>query len=689
MSEEAFRNVQVSRRRMVKGAAAAGVVGAAASISVFRPGGETAAQSEVERIAQERGLTPEDVSAALKTYVPSGKWDEFLIFASSGHAGQVLVMGVPSMRLLKVIAAFTPEPWQGYGFSDDTKAVLAGGDFQGKPVTWADTHHPALSETNGEYDGQYLFINDKAHARLAVIDLRDFETKQIVKNPHIVSNHGGTFATPNTEYIIDGSQYATPIGWEYAPLSEYKDKYRGAMTFWKFNRDDGRLVQEESFSVELPPYWQDLADAGKGPSDGWMFSNTINTELSYGGIMQGLPPVEAGASMRDMDYMSVINWRKAAEVAAGGGAEDKLGMRMIPMATAVQEGILFQIPEPKSPHGVDVTPDGKYIVVAGKLDPHVTIYSFAKIQAAIEAGNFEADDYGVPILPFDATVEAQVELGLGPLHTQFDPNGYAYTSLFLDSAVARWKLGGEGVEDGWTLVDKVPMYYNVGHITTVEGDTVAPQGKYLVGLNKWAIDRFFPVGPLHPQNLQLVDISGDVGTPMQSLLDSPIGLGEPHYAQTIRAEKIKAWTTYPEVGWEPIAQAPMEGAVMPGGEGVVRDGAKVTVNMTLVRSHFTPDIVELQAGDEVTWHITNIEQAQDATHGFALPGPNINLSIEPGEATTFSFVADKAGTYPFYCTEFCSALHLEMMGYLLVSPTAGEGEEAEEAGEEGEGESEG
>ena len=689
MSEQAFRNVHVSRRRMVKGAAAAGVVGAAASISVFRPGGETAAQSEVERIAQERGLTPEDVSAALKTYVPSGKWDEFLIFASSGHAGQVLVMGVPSMRLLKVIAAFTPEPWQGYGFSDDTKAVLAGGDFQGKPVTWADTHHPALSETNGEYDGQYLFINDKAHARLAVIDLRDFETKQIVKNPHIVSNHGGTFATPNTEYIIDGSQYATPIGWEYAPLSEYRDKYRGAMTFWKFNRDAGRLVQEESFSVELPPYWQDLADAGKGPSDGWMFSNSLNTEMSTGGILQGLPPVEAGASMRDMDYMSVINWRKAAEVAAGGGAEDKLGMRMIPMATAVQEGILFQIPEPKSPHGVDVTPDGKYIVIAGKLDPHVTIYSFEKIQAAIEAGNFEADDYGVPILPFDATVEAQVELGLGPLHTQFDPNGYAYTSLFLDSAVARWKLGGEGVEDGWTLVDKVPMNYNVGHITTVEGDTVSPQGKYLVGLNKWAIDRFFPVGPLHPQNFQLVDISGDVGTPMQSLLDGPIGLGEPHYAQTIRAEKIKAWTTYPEVGWDPIAQAPMEGAVMPGGEGVVRDGAKVTVNMTLVRSHFTPDIVELQAGDEVTWHITNIEQAQDATHGFALPGPNINLSIEPGEATTFSFVADKAGTYPFYCTEFCSALHLEMMGYLLVSPTAGEGEEAEEAGEEGEGESEG
>jgi nitrous-oxide reductase len=343
-------------------------------------------------------------------------------------------------------------------------------------------------------------------------------------------------------------------------------------------------------------------------------------------------------------------------------------MRMIPMATAVAEGVLFQIPEPKSPHGVDVTPDGQYIVVAGKLDPHVTIYSFAKIQAAIEAGNFEADEFGVPILPFDATVEAQVELGLGPLHTQFDNTGHAYTSLFLDSAIARWKLGGEGIEGGWTLVDKVPMNYNVGHITTVEGDTVAPQGRFLIGLNKWAIDRFFPVGPLHPQNFQLVDISGDEGVPMKLLYDAPVGIGEPHYAQTIRAEKIQAWTAYPEVGWDPVAQATSAVAVAPGSEGIVRDGNKVTINMTSVRSHFTPDIVELQEGDEVTWHITNIEQAQDATHGFALPGPNINLSIEPGEATTVSFVADKAGVYPFYCTEFCSALHLEMMGYLLVAP---------------------
>jgi nitrous-oxide reductase len=643
------------------------------AIAPFVGGGSQQALAQsAEDIAAARGLTPQDVTAALKTYVPSGKMDEFIIFASGGHGGQVLVVGVPSMRLLKVIGVFTPEPWQGFGFDDHTREMLdTGGLGDGKPLTWADTHHPGLSETNGEYDGQFLFINDKAHARMAVIDLRDFETKQIVKNPHFISNHGGSFVTPNTDYIIDGAQYATPLGWGYAPLTDYKTTYRGAMTYWRFSRERGRIVPEESFTVELPPYWNDLADAGKGPSDGWSFSNTFNVEQATGGIQIGQPPVEAGASMRDMDYLTVINWRKAAEVVAAGKAEDVNGMKLIRMATAVAEGLLFQVPEPKSPHGVDLTPDGKFIVVAGKLDPHVTIYSFQKIMDTIAAGNYQPDEYGVPVLPYETCVEAQVELGLGPLHTQFDEKGYGYTSLFLDSAIARWKIGVEGDPASWQFVDKIPVNYNVGHLSTVEGDTTTPQGRFLIALNKWSIDRFYPpdgwggVGPLMPQNFQLVDISGDL---MQVLYDMPIGIGEPHYVQTIRASKIQSWRIYPEVGWDPLNQAPSPVKTMPGSEGVVRDGTNVTVNMTSVRSHLTPDIVEVKVGETVTWHITNIEQADDATHGFALPGQNVNLSIEPGETTTFSFVADRPGVYPYYCTEFCSALHLEMMGYFLVAP---------------------
>jgi len=619
-------------------------------------------------IIAERGLTPDDVTAALKTYMPTGKFDDYIMFSSGGQGGQVLVIGLPSMRLLKVIGVFTPEPWQGYGYGSlETQAVLEGGFAKGKPIYWGDTHHPALSETNGEYDGQFLFINDKANARLAVIDLRDFETKQIVKNPNAINDHGGGFVTPNTEYVIEGPQYATPIGWEYAPVDQYKEKYRGVITFWAFDREKGRVDVARSFQIELPPYWQDLCDAGKKVSEGWIFCNSINTELATGGIELGLPPFEAGTAQRDMDYLHIINWKKAEELVKAGKAETINGIQVLRLETVAQEGVLFFAPEPKSPHGADVAPGGDYIVVGGKLDPHVTVYSFQKIQDAIAKGPTEKDEYGVPILNFDDVKEAQVELGLGPLHTQFDDQGYAYTSLFLDSAVARWSLGGPYRQDGWKLEGKLPVHYNIGHLAAAEGDTVSPDGKYLVALNKWSIDRFALVGPLHPQNLQLIDIS-QPGDKMQILYDMPIGIAEPHYAQIIKADKLQPWEVYPEVGWDPLKQAVDPNAPQAGQERIERRGNTVEIWMTAVRSHYKPERVEVKKGDHVIWHITNVDRARDATHGFALPGYNISLSIEPGETTTIEFDADQAGVFTYYCTEFCSALHLEMMGYFTVQP---------------------
>ena len=619
-------------------------------------------------IIAERGLTPDDVTAALKTYMPTGKLDEYIMFASGGQGGQMLVIGLPSMRLLKVIGVFTPEPWQGYGYGSlETQEVLEGGFAKGKPIYWGDTHHPALSETNGEYDGQFLFINDKANGRLAVIDLRDFETKQIVKNPNAINDHGGGFVTPNTEYVIEGPQYATPIGWEYAPVDQYKEKYRGVITFWAFDREQGRVDVARSFQIELPPYWQDLCDAGKKVSEGWIFCNSINTELATGGIELGLPPFEAGTAQRDMDYLHIINWKKAEELVKAGKAETINGIQVLRLETVAQEGVLFFAPEPKSPHGADVAPGGDYIVVGGKLDPHVTVYSFQKIQDAIAKGPTEKDEYGVPILNFDDVKEAQVEVGLGPLHTQFDDQGYAYTSLFLDSAVARWSLGGPYRQDGWKLEGTLPIHYNIGHLAVAEGDTVSPDGKYLVALNKWSIDRFALVGPLHPQNLQLVDIS-QPGDKMQILYDMPIGIAEPHYAQIIKADKLQPWEVYPEVGWDPLKQAVDPNAPQVGQERIERRGNTVEIWMTAVRSHYKPERVEVKKGDHVIWHITNVERARDATHGFALPGYNISLSIEPGETTTIEFDADQAGVFTYYCTEFCSALHLEMMGYFTVQP---------------------
>ena len=628
----------------------------------------TGLPADAMAVANERGLSPDDVYAALATYVPGGKHDEYVMFASGGHGGQVIAIGIPSMRILKIIPVFVPDSWSGYGFGVENTALH---EVYGRgPYPPADTHHPALSETNGEYDGEFLFIGDKLNGRVAVIDLRDWETKQIVRHPVFNNNHGAAFVTPNTEYVVEVSQYAVPLGHKYAPLERYKEEYRGLITFWKFDRKKGRIIVDESFAIELPPYWQDLADCGKAASDGWVFVNSFNTEMATGGVEKGNPPFEAGVSQNDMDYLHIINWRKAEELVKAGKFTRINGFRVVPIKEAVAGGVLFLTPEPKSPHGVDVSPGGQYIVVGGKLDPHVTVYSIDRIKKAIENKDFEkTDPYGIPILRFDAVKEAQVELGLGPLHTQFDDKGYAYTSMFLDTCVVRWTLGPndkyKAPEGPWKVVGKVQTHYNIGHLAVAEGDTVKPDGKYLVALNKWSVDRFLGTGPLLPQNLQLIDISTP-GERMRLLADMPLGMGEPHYAQIIRADRLKSWEVYPEVGWDPHTQAKSPYA-RPDWSMEVK-GDTVHIHSIVVRSHFKPEHVKVKKGQKVVWHLTNTERTRDATHGFAIPAYGIGASIEPGETVTVRFTADKEGVFPFYCTEFCSALHLEMMGYLLVEP---------------------
>jgi nitrous-oxide reductase len=619
------------------------------------------ASTSIKDLMSARGLSEADVEAALKTYVPSGKHDDYTIFASGGQSGQVLVIGVPSMRLLKVIGVFTPEPWQGYGYGGESNDLLASGAQSGHAITWADVHHPNLSETNGDYDGQFLFVNDKANGRVAVIDLKDFMTKQIVPNPLVGSDHGGAFVDPNTNYVIETSQYPTPLGREYAPIEQYKEKYRGLAMFWKFDRAKGRIDVEKSWAVELPPYTQDLADAGKLSSDGWAFINSFNTELAVGGTLQGKPPIESGASQNDMDYLHVINWKRAEELVNAGKAVTIKGVRVLPLAVSGAEGVLSLIGEPKSPHGCDVTPDGSAIVVGGKLDTHATVYDFAKIKALIEAKQYEGkDDFGIPILPFKDSIRGQAELGLGPLHTVFDDKGFAYTSLFLESKVAKWNV------KELKLVEKLSVQYNIGHIMAAEGDTVSPDGKYVVAMNKMSIDRFQPVGPLYPQNFQLIDTSGER---MRLIADMPIGIGEPHYSQMIKSDKLKPLKIYP-TGTNPYLAAKDPKAAEGGKEKIVRNGNVVDVYMTAVRSHFTPDRIEVNQGDTVNIHITSLEQAEDVTHGFTINMFNIDLSLEPGKHENVTFKADIPGVFPMYCTEFCSALHLEMAGYLLVKPVS-------------------
>jgi nitrous-oxide reductase len=617
----------------------------------------------VAALMKERDLSEADVSAALKTYMPTGKKDDYYLFSSGGQSGHVIVIGIPSMRILKYIAVFTPEPWQGWGFGDQAShGVLAAGDRRGMTMRWGDTHHPNLSETNGDYDGQFLFIGDKANARLAVINLADFTTTQIVANPILESDHGAAFVTPDTEYVIESSQYPAPLGGAYAPIEEYDEKYRGAITLWKFDRSKGRIVPEESFAIEAPPYMQDLADAGKLDSDGWAFVNSFNTERAHGGNMEGQPPLESGASQNDMDYLHVVDWKKAEALFQAGRTVAINGFPVIPLATAADEGVLTFVPEPKSPHGADVTPDGKYVVVGGKLDTHATVYDFAKIKAQIEAKEHVGKDpYGVPILDFQKSIKGQVELGLGPLHTVFDDKGDAYTSMFVESTVAKWSPAE------MKLIEKLPAHYNIGHIAAAHGDTVKPHGRWVVAMNKWAIDRFLDVGPLLPQNFQLIDVSGEK---MQLVYDLPIPMGEPHYTQIVAADRIHAIDHYTPVGFDPVAREKSPNAIAGGEERIERRNDGVHVYMTQVRSHFTPDTIRVKQGDTVHLHITNLEQARDATHGFGISSYNVSVSLEPGEHNDISFRADKSGVFPFYCLEFCSALHLEMAGYLIVEPGA-------------------
>jgi nitrous-oxide reductase len=629
----------------------------------------------LDAVIQARGLTPDEAEAALRTFVAPGKYDDFLMVTSGGHRGTILLYGIPSMRLLKEVAVYAPDSWQGWdqGNVESGEVVKNGSYDDGLPTqTWGDLHHPQISLTNGKYDGEWLMGTDKSAGRVAIASMKDFKTKSIYKIPNTSSDHHGLF-TDNSEYIIVSTFFPIPFDSPkgYAPIEDYKSKYKGIVSFLRFDRKAGRIVPEESFQIELPPYFQDLSIVGRGPSEGLFFVNSMNTELATGGDMEGKPPMEIGASQHEMDYLHVVDWKKAEQVAKDASKVKVInGIKVIELPTVVAEKLLYFVPESKSPHGVDLVPGGEYIIVSGKLDPHVSAYSAEKIKKAIADENFEGKDpYGIPILKYDACLEAHIQTGLGPLHSVFDNQGNGYTSHFLDSTVVKWTIGPpyNPPEKAWKVVDKVSVQYNIGHLQAPGSNTKKPWGKYIVALNKWSVDRFPPLGPLHPQNLQLIDISGEK---MKVLSDTP-SVGEPHNSMIIPMEMVQAWTVYPEVGFDPIAMKKSAFATEQGKESVNREGNTVTVNGTVVRSHYTPDIVRVKEGDKVVFNWTNVETARDATHGFGLHGYNVNLSIDPGATERAAIVANRAGVYPYYCTEFCSALHMEFTGWLLVEPKSG------------------
>jgi nitrous-oxide reductase len=572
--------------------------------------------------------------AAQKTYVAPGDLDEYYMFSSGGHSGQVYVYGVPSMRHLSTIPVYTPYPATGYGFDDESKKML--GD-----LTWGDVHHPSLSETNGDYDGRWLFVNEM-NGRLARIDLRDFKTKQIIGPiPNVSGNHASAFVTPNSEYSVMASRFSIPIPkGTVAGVDKYATEYKGVITGIKIDPKSGEM--SFGWQIVMPPFDYDLGDAGKKASDGYVFFTSYNTEKAIGKL-------EVTASQKDRDYIAMVDWRLAEKSAAEGKGKMIGGVKVLDPKEI--PGLVYFLPCGKSPHGVDVAPEGKWIVGSGKLQGVTTVFNIEKIQTAIKNKNFTGEEDGIPVLKYEDIKDAEVEVGLGPLHTQFGTDNWAYTSLFVDSAIAKWKLGT------WEVVDKVPMSYSIGHLSAAEGDTVSPDGNYLVGLNKLSHGRHLSVGPSQPESSQLVDITEEKMKLLYDAFTEP----EPHYAQIVKADKIHPIEVYPkEENKHPYAIWDVKDA------GVTRNGNKVLVKMVAVRSTLTPTDFEVKAGDEVTIAITNIEQTTDELHGFGLLDYNINIVVDPGETKQVTFKAKKSGVFPFYCTNFCSALHQEMQGYFIV-----------------------
>ncbi|MDG5775603.1 TAT-dependent nitrous-oxide reductase [Haloarculaceae archaeon H-GB11] len=611
--------LQLGRRDLLKTGAAVGALGIA--------GCQT--RSNAAGTATSSGGSQ---SHGADHFVPPGEHDEYYGFWSGGHSGEIRVMGIPSMRELMRIPVFNTEGARGYGYDDETTEMLddAGG------YTWGDNHHPALSETGGDYDGRYLFVNDKANGRIARIDLKYFETDAITDVPNVQAVHGFCVQSPDTEYLFGNGEFRTPLPNDGRDLNS-PEKYTSLFsaldpesmeTLWQV-KVDGNL---------------DIMDTDK---DGrWAISSAYNSE--------GATDVQ-GMTHDDRDWVKAFDVPAIQEAVDAGKYEEVNGVPIVDGTrdSPLNKGddpIVRYIPTPKSPHCVEVEPNGKYAMVAGKLSPTVTILDIEKLTESSDP---------------EEVVAGRPKVGLGPLHTTYDGNGHAYTSLFIDSQVAKWDIqAAVEAENNSTdpIMEKIDVHYNPGHIQAVEAMTNDPDGEWLISLNKLSKDRFLPTGPIHPDNDQLIHI-GQGEKSMELVADHPV-YPEPHdciFAHKDKLDPARVWDKSDYEGEKPYVEE--------SDSGVERTGDRsVHVKTSSKRSEYGLTEFTVKEGDEVTLTVTNIEGVPDIVHGVAIPEYNVNLAIAPQDTREVTFTADKPGVYWVYCTYFCSALHLEMRSRMLVEP---------------------
>ncbi len=565
----------------------------------------------------------------IEHHVKPGELDQYYGFWSGGQSGEVRIIGVPSMREIKRIPVFNYDCTYGWGITNYSKKLMKG-------YTIGDTHHMHLSYNNGVYDGKFGFVNDKSTGRLARIRLDVMETDAITKIPYSQGTHGIFPSRHKLDAVYCNAEFRTPLPNDGRDLNNPK-KYVAMHT----------CIDAKSMKVR----WQIMID---GNLD--LCATDYQGKYSMGTCYNS----EGGVLLEEMmsadrDTLIVFNLEKIEEaVREGKGIKFKDSDAPIIDGRGKNPYVLY-IPIPKNPHGVNVTPDGKYAICAGKLSPTVSIVSFEKIDAAFENKIKDARD----------CVLAEPELGLGPLHTAFDGKGNAYTTLFLDSVVVKWNINKAIKGEKDYIVQKLDVHYQPGHVNASMSETKNADGNYVVSLNKFSKERFLCVGPSFPDNDQLISISDGK---MTIIHDGPVS-PEPHDAVIVDRRLIKPVRTWNindrKFSYE--RKLVDELGLEFGANKIVRKNEKVYAVMSSIAPNFGLKEINVKVGDELTIIQTNLDKIEDLTHGFCLSEYNINYGVSPGETASVTFDVDRKGVFWYYCSWFCHALHLEMRGRLIVS----------------------